>query len=72
MITRIIMIIAIVIVVIIIVTLIAKDYTPEVDTSEITVDFQWRFPVDFSGTPNIISWVCRRLTRPLAWATGRF
>ena len=25
----------------------AKDCTPEIDTSEIIVDFQWHFPIDF-------------------------
>ena len=25
----------------------AKDSTPEIDTSEIIVDFQWHFPMDF-------------------------
>ena len=25
----------------------AKDCTPEIDTSEIIVDFQWHFPMDF-------------------------
>ena len=36
-------------------TLGATNSTPEINTSEIIVDFQWHFPMDCNGISNIIS-----------------
>ena len=34
----------------------AKDRTPEIDISEIGVDFQWHFPADFPKGLSLVQW----------------